>query len=43
MAMGAIKLDKCKFVKDFKKVLSKNCQLVSMNNIRMYVARENTL
>ena len=43
MAMGAIKLDKCKFVKDLKKVLGKNCQLVGMNTIRMYVARENTL
>ena len=34
MAMDAIKLDKCKFVKYLKKVLDKNCQLVAMNNIR---------
>ena len=34
MAMGAIKLAKCKFVKYLKKVLGKNCQLVGMNNIR---------
>ena len=30
----AIKLDKCKFVKELKKVLDRNCQLVGMNNIR---------
>ena len=34
MAMDAIKLDKCRFVKELKKVLDKNCQLVGMNNIR---------
>ena len=34
MAMDAIKLDKCKFVKELKKVLDKDCQLVGMNNIR---------
>ena len=34
MAIIAIKLDKCKFVKELKKVLDKNCQLDGMNNIR---------
>ena len=44
MAMGAIKRDKCKFEKDLKKVLGKNCQLVGMNNIRhVCCAREHSL
>ena len=34
MAMDAIKFDKCRLVKELKKVLDKNCQLVGMNNFR---------